>query len=1402
MKRQFILFSTLFFTILLLQARNFISGGINYEIKSTVSTFNVAVTSGIVYSGDIIIPETVRNNDTIFTVSSINVNAFNGNSGITSVSIPNTVSSIGVGAFYECIGISSINLDPGNMYFKYDNGILYNVNKSQLIYCQVNKTNKIDIPNTVISIETGAFYGCTGITYVTIPNSTTIVKSQAFYNCTGLTNVLIGDSTILGTKTSINIQSAAFEGCTNINSLSIYTPISSFSSPFQNLANLKTLAIGNSVTTINNSFFSSLTGLTKVILGQSEQTPVTISVSVGAFSNCENIETLILNSNLQLSSNNVSVSPFSKISNLIISDKLTTLGNYVFVGCKNLQKVNIPNGVTTIGISAFANCSNMTEITLGNSLMQLGSGVFMGCNALLNIYTSDANATYSSISGVLFNKNQQTLIQYPLGRIGAYEVPIQVNTIETNAFSSCGGLQAVLIPQSISLISASAFANCASLKTVGIGHADSISTATVNISSNAFNACLKLSKLNLNKSFTFTNGDNSPFKSLISIDSLLVGNGVTTIPEYTFSGCSGLKFVRMGLINGMNNNPITVSSSAFAACTNLANLELNRNINTTSAYTPFAALINLTVGNGVTFIGNNSFRECTNLISATLPSSLRKIGNGAFSNCNKLPSISLPEITELGPFAFYYCTALNAIILPNSLNIIQQSTFYNCTSLLSVDLGNSVTQIEDNAFTDCSKLISIDNPNSIKNIGTYAFKGCSSLLSINLGTFLEKIGTYTFSGCTSLQSILIPSTLQIIPEYVFENCSGLKELIIPNTVTSISSNAFYKCTGIATLQIGEYENSGSPLFCETAPFAGCSGIKTLILNKDILDDTNSSPFMSLLLLENVTISNHVSHINTFAFYGCTKITKLSIPNTVLSISDAAFQGCTMLSEINLPDFLSYIPNQLFYECTNLKSINIPSNVKSIGSYAFNKCSSLKAITIPHKVEIIGPLAFSNCTGLTEFTSSTTIPTPVGYNSFGSISLSTCNLYVPTGSKTNYQTAEQWKDFTNITEKEIINPTQPTDTITNVVKIVNISAGGLSAALTTSEIKSIIKLTVTGEMNSNDFTTIRGLTSLKFLDMSQAVVQSNTIPSSAFFGMYNLASVILPNSVTSIQTRAFESCNGLNKIKLPINLTSIESMTFARCSSLFTVEFPSTLTTIKSSAFYECGRLFLINSPSSLTTIEGNAFAKCAGLRSILLPTSITSLGEYAFAGCSSLQNITIPSSITSIERALFIDCISLQSVSLPSTLITLSSEVFVNCRRLKSIYSYATNPPTILYQMIFHNVNKNTCTLYVPKSSLNLYRQAEQWNEFLNIIEMANTDVRIQTVQPIILYPNPAIEGFNISGLTEPAILTLTSLKGDVVLRKQVIGNDYISISTFAEGVYIVKIANNNFSIEHKIVKI
>jgi len=1321
MKRTLLLFLVFLLSIGSIYARGFISNGINYNITSAVSPYNISVTSGGVYTGDVVIPSTVSYNDTVFSVTSVYTNAFNGSSELNSITLPNSIASIGSGAFYGCTGLQSIYLDAANPYFLFTNGILYNKSKSQIICCLTNTTGKIEIPQTVTTILSGAFYGCTGIKSVVIPNSVNTISSQVFYNCTGLTDVIIGDSTNTGNRASVSIQSTAFNGCSGLTTLSINVPIASYYYPFNDLPSLKTLAIGNSVTTIDNALFSALPELSKVIVGQSKLNPANITVAPGAFKGSSKLDSLILNCNLQITNYiNNATSPFSSISVLAIGEKVSSIGNSVFNGCTKLINVNVSNGVTSIGNNAFVGCTSVTDFTLGSSVSQLGTGVFTGCSSLLNINANSSNVNYSSLNGVLFSFDKLTLIQYPAGRIGSYEIPSQVKTIGTNAFLSCTGLQSVIIPPATTSIQSSAFGSCSGLTQVTIGHADSISTAAVTISGDAFTNCTAITTLTLNKAIYYTSSDNSPFKNLTALTALYVGNKVGSILDYAFSGCTGLKLVRLGQNNGVDNNVVAVSASAFSGCTNFSTLELNRNITITKYASPFTTILNLTVGNGVTSIGSQAFYKCINIESVVLPSSVQKIGSSAFQDCSKLQSATFSGVDSIGSGAFGGCTALTNIVIPNTVKNIQETVFSGCTGLTSITLGNATTQIGGRAFYGCSHLASIVIPNSVQVIYENAFQSCSGLMSVTLGTSLSKIKSYAFSGCSSLLSIQFPGSLISIEDNAFENCKGLTSLFIPSTIRSIGASTFTNCTGITTITIGDANNPGLPLSFNMNSFVGCTGVLSLIQNKDITN-TAYSPFMGLSTLTNVTISTYVSHLNDFAFWGCTKIATLNIPNSVKSVGAAAFYNCSSLTDIKLPDNLQNIPNSLFWGCTKLKNLTIPSSVVVIGNYAFCECSSLTSLTIPKNVIAIGGAALSGCTGLTGLTISRSIPPALGTTCFDRVATSICKLYVPTGSKITYQNAKQWKDFVNITEKEMEDVIQTPDLtvypdpITGSTKAVTIDAGGLKSALTTTELATINKLNIAGTINASDFLIIRDyMPDLTILDLSNATIvaymgtkgtggndnisyPANGVPVNAFFnqsaftGKTSLVSIMLPKTVTSVGENAFRLCGGLcgavplpplvtsignnayqsctqlnGILTIPSSVTFIGEGAFAQCTGLNSITIPFGITSIEYATFYHCNRLIMINIPSSVTAIKNSAFYECGELISLDIPSSVTSIGNNAFVYCG-LASVTLPPSITTIEDYTFTECHALQSITIPEGVKSIGGAVFLKCYSLTNV---------------------------------------------------------------------------------------------------------------------------------------
>ncbi|MCR5362803.1 MAG: leucine-rich repeat domain-containing protein [Bacteroidales bacterium] len=425
----------------------------------------------------------------------------------------------------------------------------------------------------------------------------------------------------------------------------------------------------------------------------------------------------------------------------------------------------------------------------------------------------------------------------------------------------------------------------------------------------------------------------------------------------------------------------------------------------------------------VTSIGSNAFSDCQGLTSIEIPSSVTSIGYEAFSSCSGLTSIRIPSsVTGIGIYAFSDCTSLTSIEIQNGVTSIDSHAFCDCQGLTSIEIPSSVTSIGEGAFVYCTGLTSIvvvagnsvydsrNNcnaiietttntliagckntviPNSVTSIGSLAFYGCTGLSSIEIPSSVTSIGDYAFVGCTGLTSIEIPSSVTSIGNSAFSNCTGLTSIEIPSSVTSISDGAFIGCTGLTSIEIPS-SVTGIGIYA----FQGCTG------------------------LTSIEIPNSVTSIGSYAFRRCTRLTSIEIPNSVTSIGEWAFSGCTGLTSIEIPSSVTSIGSLAFEGCTGLTSIEIPSSVTSIGNWAFQGCKGLTSIEIPSSVTSIGDYAFGNCTGLTSVTVNN--PTPVSISSNVFPYRANATLYVPTGSKAAYESADYWKEFKEIVEIEVLD----------------------------------------------------------------------------------------------------------------------------------------------------------------------------------------------------------------------------------------------------------------------------------------------------------------------------------------------------------------------------------------------
>lgn len=273
--------------------------------------------------------------------------------------------------------------------------------------------------------------------------------------------------------------------------------------------------------------------------------------------------------------------------------------------------------------------------------------------------------------------------------------------------------------------------------------------------------------------------------------------------------------------------------------------------------------------------------------------------------------------------------------------------------------------------------------------------------------------------------------------------------------------------------------------------------------------------------------------------------------------------------------------------------------------------------------------------------------------------------------------------------------------------------------------------------------------------------SVTIPSSvtslgqSCFYSCGLTSVTIPSSVTSLGERCFENCRGLTSVTIPSSVTRLGGLCFAYCKKLASINIPSSVKSLGEYCFWGCSSLASVTIPLSVTSLGSGCFSSCSSLKSVTIPSSVTSLGQRCFDGCSSLTSVTIPSSVTSLGTGCFSDCSSLTSISIPSSVTSLGQMCFENCYNLYSVNIQspkiklgsacfastiitdftimAMTPPTIS-DGCFNGCSIDKAKLMVPKASVSSYQSAEVWKSFGTIVSVDGGEVSSECEKPSISY--------------------------------------------------------------------
>ena len=680
--------------------------------------------------------------------------AFNGCSGLRSITIPDSVTSIGYSAFANCSGLTEINFNATNMedldsynlvfYNAGDNGTGITVNIGANVtkipaYLFNPENNSASAPNITtvkfannsqcISIGNYAFNGCSGLRSITIPEGVISIGDGAFYGCSGLTEINFNATNMADLDSFINrvFYNAGQAGSgitvniganvTRIPAYLFYPYSSSSSAPNITTVNF---APNSQCTSIGNSAFQNCSGLTSVYYSGDVNDWVSID-----FGN-EYANPLYYANYFYLEGD--ASTPITSVN----IDTATIIGDYAFYGYTNLTSVTIGNQVTSIGIYAFGDCSGLTEINFNATNMRdldQYNYVFTSAGQDGSGITVNIGANVTRIPAYLFNPYNYTSYVPNIETVN-FAPNSQCTSIGNSAFSGCSGLTSITIPEGVTSIGDDAFAYCSGLIEITIP--DSVTS----IGSNMFYNCGGLT-------------------------SITIGEGVTSIGSSAFYGCSGLTSVYyLGDVNDWVS--IDFDGSAASPLSNAtANLYLEGQTST-----PYVFPSHLDLSDAIK-IGLCSLSNQTGITSITIGEQVASIGNSAFFGCRGLTEINFnaTNMADLSSrnYAFSYAGQDGSGITVNigaNVTRIPAYLFYpsgsssSAPKIVTVNFveNSQCASIGDYAFGYCSSLTSITIPEGVINIGSNAFRDCSSLTDVRFQTSSNvnlNIGTYAFAGNNS-----------------------------------------------------------------------------------------------------------------------------------------------------------------------------------------------------------------------------------------------------------------------------------------------------------------------------------------------------------------------------------------------------------------------------------------------------------------------------------------------------------------------------------------------------------------------------------------------------------------------------------------------------------------------------
>ena len=899
------------------------------------------------------------------------------------------------------------------------------------------------------------------------------------------------------------------------------------------------------------------------------------------------------------------------MKNIVVPEGVVKIGENAFGYSYGsyMTSIRLPESLITIEEKAFCNNidldNHLKYIEIPSGVTEISPDAFIGCSELSYIDVSEDNKEFTSIQGVLFNKDKTELIKYPEGRNNeVYTIPNGVRVIKSCAFKNCNKLKQIKFPKSLQ-----------------------------SIEYEAFNSCINLSDIKIPSNVTEI--QEEVFSNCKNLKSIELSENIEEISYELFSNCTSLETIEIP------SKVTVIESSAFKMCKKLSRVIFSKNLRkiNSEAFSNCDALEEITISSNVKSIGSSCFSECKNLKNIFVSEDNETYASidGILYDRSKTTLLQYPSGKPLKEYtivsgtenikasAFAENIYLEKIILPDSILSIERSAFSGFKNLHTINIPSKVTTIEDYLFNECTNLVHVELAEGITSIGNYAFYGCENLAEIEIPQTVNELGSHVFQECRGLKSITIPKEISKIKSSSFYNCKKLKNVIISEGVTEIEINAFHGCTSLTSIELPEGiktigwhafdiqnlyislpdsltnidesafgRREGLKIFCHQGTtaqnYANRFHVECVLVegnlsealwkaveeredtgiigDTDITVDENGFIITKEGILtnyigkeENIQIPERVTRIDDNAFYECNILTSVEIQKNVKSIGYAAFSNCSNLEKVVMSVGMLEIEMDAFNSCSSLKEVYMPSTVKEIGRDAFADCINLKEIVLPENLEILYA-AFTNCS-----LESITIPEKV--------------------SEVDYFAFDGCHQLKEIKVSEN-----------------NVTYTSVDGILFKKDKKELC-LYPAGK-TEKQYKIPEGVSSV-----------------GGFISNKNLTYVEMPNSVIKAEDNIFQNCENLESVKLSENLSEISPRMFAHCYHLKEVTIPKKVTEIGTDAFMNCKNLKEIQIPEGVNTIWLYAFMGCTKLESITIPKSIINIKLNAFNNCPNLKGIAV-----------------------------------------------------------------------------------------------------------------------------------------------------------------------------------